>query len=95
MKKIEDMLRNACKQDFDISNKVEYRINYTINNLDKNNNFKYYLKKFATAILSIILIMISSVSVYAAFGGKIDGKNIFEWVGIKFSSGRIARVLSP
>ncbi len=86
MKKIEDMLRNACKQDFDISNKVEYRINYTINNLDKNNNFKYYLKKFATAILSIILIMISSVSVYAAFGGKIDGKNIFEWVGIKFSN---------
>ncbi len=86
MKDIENLLENACNKEIKIPNKIEYRINYTLGTLNKNNNFKYYLKNFSTAILSLIIVMITSITVYAAFGGTIQGQNIFEWFGLKFSN---------
>ncbi len=87
MDNIEKLLQNAYKQDFNISDKVEYRINYTLNNLGKKkNNYFYYFKKISTAIISLFIIMLGSLSVYAAFGGTINGDNIFKWLGINFSN---------
>lgn len=86
MDNIEKLLQNAYKQDFNISDKVEYRINYTLNNLGKKNNYFYYFKKISTAIISLFIIMLGSLSVYAAFGGTINGENIFKWLGINFSN---------
>ena len=86
MNNVEELLQETCKKDFNISNKVEYRINYTLNNLDKYNHFPYYFKKLATAILSLLFIIVGGVSAYATFGGKIEDMNPFEWIGIKISN---------
>ena len=86
MKDIDKILKDSCTQEFDIPSKIEYRINYTLNNLEKNTNFNFYLKKVCTSLLSIFIVLLSGMTVYSAFGGTINGKNIFEWLGINFSN---------
>ena len=86
MKNIEDMLKNSYNERIEIPNKVEYRINYTLNKLGKQKNSKFYFKKLSTIMASLILVIFSGLSVYAAFGGTINGENIFKWIGIKISN---------
>lgn len=86
MKNIEDILKNSYNETIEIPNKVEYRINYTLNNLGKQKKSKFYFKKLSTVMASLIMIIFSGLSVYAAFGGTINGENVFKWIGIKISN---------
>ena len=84
MRDIEKMLETASKKHIDIPLKVEHRIQYTLRHKNKN-DWRFYMRKMVTVMASMIIVLIGSVSVYAAFGGTIEGKPIFEWIGIKFS----------
>lgn len=84
MKDIESLLEITSKNKIDIPPKVEYRIQYTLKNKNKN-KWSYHIRKAITILASIIVVFMGSVSVYAAFGGTIGGKPIMEWIGIKFS----------
>lgn len=84
MKDIEEMLETASQEHIDIPLKVEHRIQYTLRHKNKN-DWRFYMRKIVTVMASMIIVLIGSVSVYAAFGGTIEGKPIFEWIGIKFS----------
>lgn len=86
MKNIEELLKNSYNEKIEIPCKIDHRINYTINNLGKPKNFKFYIRKLSTIMASLILVLFSGLSVYAAFGGTINGENIFEWIGIKISN---------
>lgn len=44
------------------------------------------LKKLVTVVASSIVVFVGSISVYAAFGGTISGKPIFEWLGSNFDT---------
>ena len=86
MKNIEDLLKNSCSERIEIPSRIDYRINYTLKNLAKDKNKKFYFKKLSTIMASLILVLFSGLSVYAAFGGTINGENIFKWIGIKISN---------
>lgn len=86
MNNIEELLKNSYNEKIEIPSRVNHRINYTLNNLGKTKNFKFYIKKLSTIIASLILVLFSGLSVYATFGGTINGTNIFEWIGIKISN---------
>lgn len=86
MNNIDDLLKNSYNEKIEIPSKINYRINYTLNNLNKPKYFSFYIKKFCAFIIYLILILFSGVSVYAAFGGTINGENIFEWIGINVSN---------
>ena len=84
MNNIEDIIKAVAKNDIEIPAKIEHRIKYTLEN--KNIKKRNIIKKIITIIISIICTMFGSLSVYAAFGGTIDGKPVIEWFGINFSS---------
>ena len=84
MKNIEKMLETASKKHIVIPPKVDHRIQYTLQHKTKN-DWRFYMRKIVTVMASMIIVLIGSVSVYAAFGGTVEGKPIFEWIGIKFS----------
>lgn len=86
MKNIEELLKNSYNEKIEIPCKIDHRINYTLNNLGRPKNFKFYIRKLSTIMASLILVLFSGLSVYAAFGGTINGENIFEWIGIKISN---------
>lgn len=85
MNNIEDIIEKVAENDIDIPIRVENRINYTLKSKNNKGN-KHYFKKIVTAIISILCTMIGSLSVYATFGGTINGKPVIEWLGISFSS---------
>lgn len=98
MKDIEKVLQRANAEDKRIPQKVHNKIEYALNNLDTNEENKgiksiiqtiknSWIRKFATAITSIIIVLAGGVTVCAALRGSIDGKPVFEWIssGIKFS----------
>lgn len=98
MKDIEKALQRANAEDKKIPQKVHNKIEYALNNLDTNEENKgiksiiqtiknSWIRKFATAITSIIIVLTGGVTVCAALRGSIDGKPVFEWIssGIKFS----------
>ena len=98
MKDIEKALQRANAEDKKIPQKVHNKIEYALNNLDTNEENKgiksiiqtiknSWIRKFATAITSIIIVLAGGVTVCAALRGSIDGKPVFEWIssGIKFS----------
>ena len=82
MKDIEEILQTAEREKIEVPQKVQYRVRYTLKNKTKNKTH-YILKNFATSVATLILVLVSSVSVYAACGGTIEGKTIIEWLGIK------------
>lgn len=98
MKDIEKALQRANAEDKKIPQKVHNKIEYALNNLDTNEENKgiksiiqtiknSWIRKFATAITSIIIVLAGGVAVCVALRGSIDGKPVFEWIssGIKFS----------
>lgn len=98
MKDIEKALQRANAEDKKIPQKVHNKIEYALNNLDTNEENKgiksiiqtiknSWIRKFATAITSIIIVLAGGVTVCAALRESIDGKPVFEWIssGIKFS----------
>lgn len=98
MKDIEKVLQRANAEDKRIPQKVHNKIEYALKNLDTNEENKgiksiiqtiknSWIRKFATAITSIIIVLTGGVTVCAALRGSIDGKPVFEWIssGIKFS----------
>ena len=84
MNNIEDLLEKASKKDINIPPKIEYKIQYALRHKNKSNK-GYSIKKLITVVASLMIVLVGSVSVYAAFGGTIAGKPIMEWIGIKFS----------
>ena len=96
MKDIDKMLQNAINEEIKIPTKVKYKIQYALNNVDKQKNNKIreeiykmrngFMKKLVTAMTSIFITLIGGVTVYAAFGGTIQGVPIVDWFGIKLSS---------
>lgn len=98
MKDIEKALQRANAEDKKIPQKVHNKIEYALKNLDTNEENKgiksiiqtiknSWIRKFATAITSIIIVLAGGVTVCVALRGSIDGKPVFEWIssGIKFS----------
>lgn len=86
MKNIEELLKNSYNNKIEIPSKIDYRINYTLNNLGDSTSFKFYIKKIFAIMTYLALVLFSGLSVYAAFGGTINGENVFEWIGIKISN---------
>ena len=98
MKDIEKVIQKIFLEDEKIPEEVNNKIQYALNNLDsygENKGIKSIIqtlksnsiKRLATAVATVIIALIGSVTVYAAFGGTIDGKPVFEWIkaGIMFS----------
>lgn len=87
MKDIEKILQRNSIEDVNIPSSVENKIHYALNHLENKSSKINYLKRIITAFVSTILALLGSVTVYAALGGTIGGKPIFEYAksGIKFS----------
>lgn len=86
MRDINGILELASKKEINIPPKIEYRIKNTLKNKNQYKyNWRYKVKKIITAFVSIIIIFIGGLSVYATFGGTFSGKPALEWMGIKFS----------
>ncbi len=84
MNNIDELLKIASHKEVIIPPKIEYRIQNTLRHKKRNtNNWRYFMKKFISVIISIIGILIGSITVYAVAGGKISGKPVFEWIGVK------------
>lgn len=83
MKDIDELLKNSCEKEIKIPNQINCQIANTLNNLGKPKHLKIYIKKLCTATAYLALILFSGISVYAAFGGTINGENPFTWIGIK------------
>ena len=86
MRNIDELLRESCKEKIEIPDKINYRITSTLNELDRPKHLKIYIRKICTLVASLVIILFGGISVYAALGGKIDGENVFEWIGIKVSN---------
>ena len=84
MDNIENLLEKASKKDINIPPKIEYKIQYALKHKYRN-NWGYNLRRLITVMVSLIIVFVGGMSVYAAFGGTIAGKPIMEWIGIKFS----------
>ncbi len=68
---------NSLKNQDNFFNKKVYR---------RNNFFILnYVSQFIIIFFSISIILIGGLSTYAYLGGKIEGKPVLEWFGIKFS----------
>ncbi len=98
MKDIEEILSNIDFENKKIPQRVNNKIKYALNNLNLNKEHKdkqiiiqtmknSCIRKLATAVASGIIVLAGSAIAYAAFGGMVTGKPVFEWVtsGIKFS----------
>lgn len=83
MEPIEEIIKLVCENEIQIPNKIEKRIQYTLQNKRKP---KHYLRNFITTILSILGTLVGTFCVYAATGGTIEGIPAADWFGIKFSS---------
>lgn len=55
---------------------------YTSNVVSKGGSI---VKRAITIISTVALMLVGSITVYAAMGGEIAGKPVIEWLGIKFS----------
>lgn len=99
MKDIEKILSNMNVENKKIPQKVHNKIEYALNNLDineKSNGIKGIIqrinnsciRKFATIIASITIVLAGGVTAFAIFSGTEAGIPVFEWInsGIKFSS---------
>lgn len=84
MKDIDKILEMASMEEVEIPQKIQYRVKHTLKN--KSCNKKYHLvRKLVTTMITMIVIFVGSIGVYAVNGGTIGGKPITEWLGIKFS----------
>lgn len=89
-RKIDEIIKRKFQEDNYIPDSTKDAINDI---LKQNRNIVINIKpnkssvwkKLVTAIASVIVVFIGSISAYAAFGGTISGKPIIEWLGIKFS----------
>ncbi len=83
MENIEKVLKMLGSKEVEVPQKVHYRVQYTLKNKDKN---KYAnIKRFITIVASLMIVVIGSLGVYAANGGKVAGKTVLEWLGVTFS----------
>lgn len=85
MKDIDKLLQTNNIDEVKIPSSVENKIQYALNHIENQSNKINYIKKIITAIISTVLALVGSVTVYAAFGGTILGRPVFEWANIKFS----------
>lgn len=86
MKDIDKILQRNSIGDVNIPSNVEDKIHYALNHLENKSSKINYLKRIITAFISTILVLLGSVTVYAALGGTIEGKSIFEWLGSNFDT---------
>lgn len=84
MENIENILQMLGNKDFEVPQKVHYRVQYTLEN--KENTSKYvFIKKFIMILASLMMIFIGGLGVYAVCGGKVANKTVLEWLGVTFS----------
>ena len=86
MKDIDRLLQRNSIDDVNIPDRVENKIHYALNHLGNKSSKINCLKRIIAAFVSTIVALIGSVTVYAAFGGTIEGKPIFEWLGSNFDT---------
>ena len=86
MKDIDKLLQKNNIEEVKIPSRVENKIQYALNHIGNKSNKINYIKRIITAFISTVIALIGSVTVYAAFGGTIGGKPVFEYAksGIKF-----------
>ncbi|MCI8291397.1 MAG: hypothetical protein HFJ25_04000 [Clostridia bacterium] len=84
MEDIENILQVLGSKDFEVPQRVHYRVQYTLKNKEKN-NFSIFIKKFVMILASLMIICVGGLGVYASYGGKIAGKTVLEWLGVTFS----------
>lgn len=91
---MDEKVDKKIKRKFQEDNYIPETTKNVINNILRQNrnviinvksNKTNILRKLITIMASVIVVFIGSISVYAAFGGTISGKPVFEWIGIKFS----------
>lgn len=87
MKDIDRLLQINSIDDVNIPDRVENKIHYALNHLENKSSKINCLKRIIAAFISTVIALVGSVTVYAALGGTIGGKPIFEYAksGIKFS----------
>lgn len=64
---------------------VYQKIDNRLSNVEPQNKRKLNLKTVSTAIASTIIVLGTSLTVYATLGGTIGGKPMLDWFGIDFS----------
>lgn len=84
MRDIDRILNSAKLDDIEIPQKIQHRVRYTLRNKEKSKKHNM-MKRLVTSFACLIAIFIGTVGGYAAVGGKIAGKPIIEYLGIKFS----------
>ena len=98
MKDIEKILSKVDFKNKKVPQAVHSKIEYALNNLDINEEYEgmkriiqiiknSYIRKLATTVASVTIVLAGGVTVYGAFGGTLAGKPVFEWIssGIRFS----------
>lgn len=85
MKDIDEILQIAISNEIKIPSKVEYRIKNTLKNKNQK-KLRYKVKKILVTIVSILIVFLGSITVYAVSGGKINGVPIMEYLNVKFSN---------
>ena len=83
MKDIDKILKNAANQDIQVPAKIHYKIQNTLKEKNKTRKIMNF-KKLVTSIVSVIIVFVGGVSVYAGFGGTILGRPVFEFAKMKF-----------
>ena len=84
---IDDLLKFAVLRENKIPEKVDKRIEETLRIPKKmKSNIIIALGRLIAIITSVLTIAAGGVGVYAAMGGEVAGKPVFEFLGIKVSS---------
>lgn len=73
------------KNNNDYLSEVYQKINNRLKNTEAQSKRKINLKIATTTVASTIMVLGTSLTIYAALGGTIGGKPILDWFGIDFS----------
>ena len=84
------MLKDNNEYLSEVYQKIDNRLRNNKNQTQRKPNFK----KAATALASVVIVLGTSLTVYATLGGTIGGKPILDWFGIDFSD-RYAEYVVP
>lgn len=81
---LDEIIKSAITSDIEEPYTYERTIKKAL--YQNKHNFKYYLKRFFIAIISMLSMLIGGFGVYAAVGGEIDGMPAMQWFGTRLSN---------
>lgn len=87
MNEMDEIIKKKMQQDKYVPNSTQNVIDYTIRNcINRSKKSKIKFKnRIITIILSIIMALLGSVTVYAVTSGKMNGIPFIKGLGLKFS----------